>query len=67
MPDPDELEPTQRRLADVNVQSRQQQQAIDALARIVDVLTVEKDQLTTQLSGQRARILVALQPEATGQ
>ena len=53
----DELEATQRRLADLNEQSRQQQQTIDALARIVNVLTVENDQLTTQLSGQRARRL----------
>jgi regulator of replication initiation timing len=63
----DELETTQRRLADLHQQSRQHQQTIEALARIVNVLTVENDQLTTQLSHQRARKLVALQPEASGQ
>jgi septal ring factor EnvC (AmiA/AmiB activator) len=63
----DELETTQRRLADLLQQSRQQQQTIEALARIVNVLTVENDQLTTQLSHQRARKLVALQPEPSGQ
>jgi hypothetical protein len=63
----DELETTQRHLADLLQQSRQQQQTIEALARIVNVLTVENDQLTTQLSHQRARKLVALQPEPSGQ
>jgi uncharacterized coiled-coil protein SlyX len=61
----DELEATQRRLADLHQQSRQQQQTIEALARIVNMVTVENDQLTTQLSHQRARKLAALQPEAT--
>jgi uncharacterized coiled-coil protein SlyX len=61
----DELQATQRRLADLHQQSRRQQQTIEALARIVNVLTVENDQLTTQLSHQRASKLVALQPEAT--
>jgi hypothetical protein len=63
----DELEATQRPLADLHQQSRQQQQTIETLARIVNVLTVENDQLTTQLSQQRARKLVALQSEASGQ
>jgi hypothetical protein len=61
----DELEATQRRLADLHQQSRQQQQTIEALARIVNVLTVQNGQITTQLSHQRGRKLVALQPEAT--
>ena len=55
----DQLEATQRRLADLHQQSRQQQKTIEVLARIVNVLTVENNQLTTQLSHQRARKLVA--------
>jgi septal ring factor EnvC (AmiA/AmiB activator) len=63
----DQLEATQRRLADLNEHSRQQQQTIEALARIVNVLTVENEQLATQLNHQRTRKLVALQPGATRQ
>ena len=60
----DQLQATQRRLADLNEQSRQQQETIDALARIVNVLTVENEQLGRQLNHQRRTKLVALHPEA---
>jgi phosphoribosylaminoimidazole carboxylase (NCAIR synthetase) len=53
-----------RFIADLNEQSRQQQQAIDALARIVNVLTVENEELTTELDQQRPKKLVALRPGA---
>ena len=54
-----QLEATQRRLADLHQHCRQQQKTIEVLARIVNVLTVENNELTTQLSHQRARKLVA--------
>jgi chromosome segregation ATPase len=60
----DKLKATQRRLADLTEQSRQQQQAIGALARIVNVLTVENEELTTELDQQRPKKLVALRPGA---
>jgi septal ring factor EnvC (AmiA/AmiB activator) len=61
----DQLAAIQRRLADLNEHSRQQQQTIEALARIVNVLTVENEQLATQLNHQRTRTVVPLQPGAT--
>jgi uncharacterized coiled-coil protein SlyX len=61
----DELEATQRRLADLNERCRQQQQTIEALARMVNVLTVENEQLTKQLDLQRPRKLVAVRPGST--
>jgi uncharacterized coiled-coil protein SlyX len=57
----------QRRLADLKKDSRQQQQTIEALARIVSVLSVENERLATQLNHQRTRKLVAPQPGATRQ
>jgi chromosome segregation ATPase len=56
----DKLEAAQRRLADLNQRSRQQQQTIESLARIVNVLTVENEQLTTQLDPQRPKNLVTV-------
>jgi septal ring factor EnvC (AmiA/AmiB activator) len=61
----DQLEAAQRRLSDLNEQNRQQQQSIDAFARIVNVLTVEKEELATQLNHQRRTKLVTLHPEAS--
>jgi septal ring factor EnvC (AmiA/AmiB activator) len=61
----DQLQATQRRLADLNEQNRQQQQTIDALARIVNVLTVENEQLTRQLNQHGTRRLVVLNPEGS--
>ena len=59
----DELDAAQRRLADVSEHCRQQQQTIEALARIVNVLTVENEQLIAQLNHQQTRKLISLQPE----
>jgi septal ring factor EnvC (AmiA/AmiB activator) len=61
----DQLEAAQRRLSDLNEQNRQQQQSIDAFARIVNVLTVENEELATQLNNQRRTKLVTLHPEAS--
>ena len=61
----DQLQATQRRLADLNEQNRQQQQTIDALARIVNVLTLENEQLTRQLNQHGTRRLVVLNPEGS--
>jgi hypothetical protein len=49
----DQLEAAQRRLSDLNEQNRQQQQSIDAFARIVNVLTVENEELASQLNHHR--------------
>jgi hypothetical protein len=61
----DELAVAHRRLADLNAQSRQRQHTIDALARIVNVLAAENEQLTKQLDQQRLRKLVAVRPGST--
>ncbi|BBZ15296.1 hypothetical protein [Mycobacterium branderi] len=56
----DQLKATQRRLSDLNEHSQQQQQTIEALARIVNVLTVENEKLTTQLNHQQTPELITL-------
>ena len=63
----EELEATQRRLAQAREQNRQQQQSIEVFARIVNVLTVENERLTRQLNHRQARTIVPLHPGRTSQ
>lgn len=57
-----ELKATQEKLAEVREENRQLKASVDAFARIVNVLTVENDQLTQQQGKQGSKALIPLRP-----
>ncbi|MFJ8755499.1 hypothetical protein [Streptomyces cyaneofuscatus] len=57
----EELRKTKKRLAEVIEENTRQQAEIETFARVVNVLTVENDQLRGQLGRKRASV-VALHP-----
>ncbi|MGX1513818.1 hypothetical protein [Streptomyces collinus] len=57
----EELKKTKERLAEVSEENKRQQAEIDMFARVVNVLTVENDQLRGQKGRKRASV-VALRP-----